>query len=279
MKALIMSHPVIKQNLTLKSPILLSMPHCGMLIPEADQPYYQSHAFLIEDTDWYIPNLYQKAIDTLNLNTLENLISRYVIDVNRPLSNESLYPGQTTTGLFPMETFDGQSIYAKPLDEACKTRRIETVWQSYHQALNQMLLAIHEKFGMAILWDAHSIRSVVPRLFDGKLPDFNLGTFDGKSAHSSTVSRLLNVLDNPSKEHSSAYTFVLNGRFKGGYITRHYGQPEKKIEAIQLEMAQSVYLKDEFAKSQGKIPQWDEDFGQTAQVQILELMSALCKIE
>ncbi len=274
------SVPVIKKNLSLKSPILLSMPHCGMHIPEIDQPYYRSNAFLIEDTDWYIPNLYAKAIDHLSLNTLENMISRYVIDVNRPLSNESLYPGQTTTGLFPTETFDGEMIYAKDLDEQSKSRRIEEVWQVYHQTLTEMLEAIHEQFGMAILWDAHSIRSVVPRLFEGKLPDFNLGTFDGKSANPETVDRLLKVLKHQSHDLNDVhppYHFVLNGRFKGGYITRHYGRPENGIQAIQLEMAQSVYLRDEFAKNQGNTPKWDEDFGQRAQTQILDLMSALYK--
>jgi N-formylglutamate deformylase len=254
------------KNQRIQSPILISMPHCGEYIPASEKEYYLEQAFLIEDTDWFIPQLYQKAIDTYHLNYISNQISRYVIDVNRSDSDESLYPGQTTTGLFPMESFDGKAIYQKPLSLEHQKHRIQAYWQPYHTAIQQTLAQIKERYGYAILWDAHSICSEVPRLFSGQLPDFNFGSFDGKSCLPMHTDRLLACIQQYPK-----YSHVLNGRFKGGFITRHYGKPESQIYAIQLELSQRTYLKNERAKDQGQKPIYQQQ-------DCLDIQNILCDL-
>jgi N-formylglutamate deformylase len=164
--------------------------------------------------------------------------SRYVIDLNRPSSGESLYPGQTTTGLCPAETFRGEPLYHDGGAPAAAdvAERVERYWQPYHRALRaelDRLLALH---GQVLLWEAHSIASVLPRLFDGQLPALNIGTFDGKSCapaiHDATVGATA----------AGPFSWVANGRFKGGYITRHYGEPARGVHAVQLEMTQCMYM-------------------------------------
>ncbi|WP_414220304.1 N-formylglutamate amidohydrolase [Cupriavidus necator] len=166
--------------------------------------------------------------------------SRYLVDLNRPASGESLYPGQTTTGLFPTETFRGEALYrnGKGPDQASAAERLETFWRRYHARIESELARLKAEFGSVLLWEGHSIASELPRLFDGKLPDLNLGTDSGKSCAQDVLQAVTATLsDQP-------YSWVANGRFKGGYITRHYGNPEGGIHAIQLEMCQSTYMNE-----------------------------------
>ena len=116
---------------------------------------------------------------------------------------------------------------------------LERIWQPYHQTLQEELNRLKDQFGYALLFDAHSIRSHIPHLFEGRLPDFNLGTFNGASC----APQLAGDLEAICAEHP-AYRHVLNGRFKGGHITRHYGSPADNIHAVQLELAQSTYMEE-----------------------------------
>jgi len=168
--------------------------------------------------------------------------SRYVIDLNRPPDNASLYPGQNTTGLCPIVQFSGEPVYQAG-EEPSNTeisQRIERYWRPYHDALTTEIARIRDTHGRVVLWEGHSIRSVVPFLFDGRLPDFNLGTAEEKSCSAMLQTRLADVL-----AAIGDYTHVVNGRFKGGYITRHYGRPDDGIDAVQLELAQRNYMDED----------------------------------
>lgn len=168
--------------------------------------------------------------------------SRYVIDLNRPSDGSSLYPGQAVTALCPTETFEGLKIYrnGEEPDEAEVTARIKTWWQPYHSKLHEELAALKTRHGRAILWDAHSINNRLPRLFEGKLPDLNFGTNDGEACEPELAEAVLAIAGNDKR-----FTSVLNGRFKGGIITRTYGAPSEDLNAIQLEMAQACYMDQE----------------------------------
>ncbi|NUL37302.1 N-formylglutamate deformylase [Kosakonia sacchari] len=218
-------------------PLLVSMPHPGTQLTPEIASGLTARARRLEDTDWHIPLLYQ-PIRELGASVLSANYSRYVVDLNRPADDKPLY-NTATTGLFPDTFFDGESLFeaGKAPDDATKTAILHTVWQPYHQALAQELARLRDTFGYALLWDAHSIKSVVPRLFDGKLPDLNFGTADGASCAPELSAALLVCC-----EAFPHYTKVLNGRFKGGYITRHYGAPQQNIHAIQLEVAQCCYM-------------------------------------
>jgi N-formylglutamate deformylase len=194
-------------------------------------------ASITQDTDWHLDRLYAFA-HSKGASVLQARVSRYVIDLNRPPSGESLYPGQTTTGLCPTETFHGEPLYpsgAEP-DAAEQERRLRTYWQPYHSALDQELARLKELHGAVLLWDAHSIASTLPRLFEGQLPDLNLGTHSGLSCAAAMIDDVAAVAA------ASTHSHVVNGRFKGGFITRHYGQPAQNIHAIQLEMTQALYM-------------------------------------
>ncbi|WMY10887.1 N-formylglutamate deformylase [Paraburkholderia phenoliruptrix] len=219
------------------APFVLSIPHLGTEIPKDLQEHYTNLALTVPDTDWHLDRLYSFA-DEMGATVIGSRISRYVIDLNRPPSDESLYPGQTTTGLFSDVTFRGEPLYREGRfpDEEEKRRRIQAYWQPYHDALASELERLREKHSRVLLWEAHSIASVLPRLFEGKLPDLNIGTQDGRTADSSVISAVYEVAQ------ASQYSCVANGRFKGGFITRHFGAPEKGIHAVQLEMCQSVYM-------------------------------------
>jgi len=224
-------------------PLLISMPHVGTTIAPEVAAQMLPIAELKADTDWHLPLLYNMA-DELGASTIAAEYSRYVIDLNRAPDNANLYPGQDTTGLCPVDTFDKHPLYASENvpDQTEIERRITTYWQPYHQQLNaelERLLRIH---GHVVLWDAHSIASVVPRFFEGKLPDLNFGTADQKSCASGLQEALQDVLSQAPE--SKTYTHIFNGRFKGGYITRHYGQPQRNIHAVQLEMSQCVYMNE-----------------------------------
>ena len=223
------------------APILISIPHLGMEIPPAILAELNPHAAVLSDTDWHLDRVYAFA-ESIGASVLSARYSRYVVDLNRPASGESLYPGQTTTGLFPTETFRGEPLYrdGKGPDATSAAERLDTYWRPYHAKLESELANLKAEFGSVLLWEGHSIASELPRLFDGKLPDLNLGTDSGKSCAQDVLQAATATLsDQP-------FSWVANGRFKGGYITRHYGNPEGGVHAIQLEMCQSTYM-NEFA--------------------------------
>lgn len=218
-------------------PLLVSMPHPGTALTEEARTSLSERAQKLEDTDWHIPKLYDFLAD-FDVNIIEAQYSRYVVDLNRPPDNQALYSGPTT-GLFSETFFDGEPLYrlGKMPSDAIKEERLNGIWKPYHNKIRETLDAIKEKHGYALLWDAHSIRGEIPFLFEGLLPDLNLANNSGKSSAASLVDSLLDV----AKRHPQ-YSHVLNGRFKGGYITRHYGEPDKNIHAIQLELAQRIYM-------------------------------------
>lgn len=222
------------------APLLISMPHVGTYVPPAIAARFTAEARQVHDTDWHLERLYGFA-KALGASILVATHSRYVVDLNRPPDGASLYPGQSVTGLCPVDTFDDTPIYAAgdaPTDAEVAARR-EAVWAPYHAQLRSELDRIHAAHGVAVLWDAHSIRSVLPRFFEGKLPDMNLGTGNGSSCDAALANELLTI-----GEAATGYTAVLNGRFKGGHITRHYGEPARNIHAVQLEMTQSSYMQE-----------------------------------
>lgn len=223
-------------------PLLISIPHVGTALPPEFAAQMTDVAAITQDTDWHLDRLYAFA-RSLGASVLQAHVSRYVIDLNRPPGGESLYPGQTTTGLCPVETFHGAALYpagAEP-DAAEQQRRLQNYWMPYHRALAAELERLKAAHGAVLLWDAHSIASVLPRLFEGQLPDLNLGTNSGQSCSAAVIDRVAAVAQ------ASPFSHVVNGRFKGGYITRHYGQPTQNVHAIQLEMSQCLYL-DETAQ-------------------------------
>jgi N-formylglutamate deformylase len=225
------------------SPILISIPHAGMRIPATIASNMTSVAKLVPDTDWHVPLLYDFAKNQ-QISVLSAEYSRYVIDLNRPPDNASLYSGQDTTGLCPIDTFDKQAIYieGKKPSAAEIEARITQYWRSYHAKLTEELRRIKAIHGVAILWDAHSIASKIPRFFDGQLPDLNFGTVDGHSCDATLQAALLSTIQNSA--NAKNYCHVFNGRFKGGYITRHYGSPEANIHAVQLEISQCTYMQE-----------------------------------
>ena len=225
-------------------PLIISIPHLGTYIPPYLRPRMSEAAYAVADTDWHLDQLYGAAV-AAGASLVAATVSRYVIDLNRPPDGASLYPGQTTTGLCPLDTFHGEPLYlegmAPDADEVA--RRLDTYWRPYHAALAEQIAALRRRHGHVLLWEAHSINGQLPRLFEGTLPDLNLGTADGASCAPAVERAVAGVAA------LSAYSAVTNGRFKGGYITRHYGDPSKAVHAVQLEMAQRVYM-DEHAPYQ-----------------------------
>lgn len=227
------------------------MPHVGTSIPKEIAAHMTQAALQMPDVDWHLPLLYDMA-EKYDATVLSAEYMRYVIDLNRSTEDTSLYPGQDVTGLCPIDTFDKQPIYlaGKQPDELEIRSRIEQYWRPYHNKLTTELKRIHAIHGIVLLWDAHSIASHVPRFFEGKLPDLNFGTADRQSCDESLESALRNTMQNYQngieKKLSSAqkYSYVFNGRFKGGYITRHYGVPTLNIHALQMEMNQCIYMQD-----------------------------------
>lgn len=220
-------------------PLLISMPHAGLRLTPVVKAGLSPEAQTLPDTDWHIPQLYAFAAE-LGASTLAAEYSRFVIDLNRPEDDAPMYVG-ATTGLFPATLFDGVPLFREGLEPTAQERAtyLEHIWKPYHQTLQQELARLKAEFGYALLFDAHSIRSHVPHLFDGRLPDFNLGTFNGASC----APQLASELEAICAQHP-AYSHVLNGRFKGGHITRHYGKPDGNIHAVQLELAQSTYMEE-----------------------------------
>jgi N-formylglutamate deformylase len=221
-------------------PLLVSMPHTGTHVPAALLERLTPEAKRLPDTDWHLERLYD-FLDDLGASVLVATHSRYVIDLNRPPDGASLYPGQDTTGLLPLDTFHKEPLYlpGEEPGDAERQDRIRAYWKPYHEQLATELDRLRRRHGVALIWDAHSIFSVVPRFFEGKLPDFNLGTAGGRSCDAFVGQGLLSLLQgNPD------FTSVLNGRFKGGYITRTYGNPLGGVQAVQLELSEATYMEE-----------------------------------
>ena len=221
------------------TPLLISVPHDGRAVPYDLDRRMTADGKALPDTDWYVARLYDFAVE-IGAGVLVANYSRYVVDLNRSAEDEELYPGQVKTGLCPAQTFSGADIYTDDgVSAAERSSRVERYWQPYHDKIAAVLAQLRETHGYALLWDAHSIPSVVPRLFDGELPTLNLGSNAGESCRSSIAAAVQRVAED------SEYSFVHNGRFKGGYITRHYGDPASGIHALQLEIAQRAYMDEE----------------------------------
>lgn len=220
------------------APLLVSIPHNGTRVPDAIAARLTPEARQVPDTDWHVERLYAFARE-LGASILVPVHSRYVIDLNRAEDDTSLYPGQNTTGLCPVRRFDGGPVYL-PGQEPTPAEiaaRVDRWWRPYHHALAGELQRLHAAHGRAVLWEAHSIRGTLPWLFEGRLPDLNLGTAGGASCAATLQARLDAVLASQND-----YDVAVNGRFKGGYITRHYGRPGTGIDAVQLEISQRCYM-------------------------------------
>lgn len=224
------------------APLLVSLPHDGSAIPGALAARMTEDAQRAPDTDWHVARLYAFARD-LGASVLVPRHSRYVIDLNRGEDDTSLYPGQNTTGLCPLVRFNGEPVYlpGREPDAAEVASRVDRYWRPYHQALRAELERLRGQHGRVVLWEGHSIRgSGLPFLFDGRLPDLNIGTAGGASCSPALQARIEAVL-----AAQDAYDWVANGRFKGGHITRHYGNPGQGVEAVQLEISQRTYMDED----------------------------------
>lgn len=220
-------------------PIVLGLPHTGTQVPEDVAATLNPRGAALTDTDWHIHTLYDALLE--GVTTVRTLAHRYVIDVNRAPYGASLYPGQNTTGLCPLTDFDGHPIYlpGKEPDAAEIARRREIYHAPYHAALQAEIARVRDQHGVVILYDCHSIRSVIPYLFNGKLSDFNIGTDGGRTCGQAVQNAVENICG-----AARGYSTVVNGRFKGGWTTRHYGNPAAGMHAIQMELAQSTYMRE-----------------------------------
>jgi N-formylglutamate deformylase len=229
--------PIFKLQ-TGDAPLLVSLPHAGTHIPPALAPRFQPRALEVPDTDWHLDQLY-RFVHALGASLITPSHSRYVIDLNRPPENTPMYAGANNTELCPTRAFTGEALYreGQAPNEAEVAQRVQSYWQPYHQALRAELQRLRERHGHVVLFDGHSIKSELPWLFEGRLPDLNLGTAEGRSCAPSLRRQLAEVLGSQSE-----FTQVVDGRFKGGHITRFYGQPEHGVHAVQLEMCWRCYM-------------------------------------
>jgi N-formylglutamate deformylase len=239
------------------APLLLCMPHTGTDIPRSLESDFVSAWLARRDTDWWIDRLYGFAAE-LGASIVHTAVSRSVIDMNRDPSGASLYPGQATTALCPSTTFDGEALYRDgrtPAAEEIAARR-KAYFEPYHRAIEQEIGRLQSQHALIVLYDCHSIRSRIPRLFAGTLPHFNLGSFDGASCSAALTAQIEAACT------STEYTRVTNGRFKGGYTTRHYGRPHAGVHAVQMELACRGYLREPLeGVHEGNWPcAWDEAF-------------------
>jgi N-formylglutamate deformylase len=245
------------------APLLVSLPHDGSEIPGDIAARMTDSARRAPDTDWHVARLYAFARE-LGASMLVPRYSRYVVDLNRPPDDVSLYPGQNTTGLCPVVQFSGEPVYRDDAEPTVAeiAARIDAYWRPYHAALQAEIDRIRSIHSRVVLWEGHSIRGEVPFLFEGRLPDLNLGTAAGASCSPALQARLEAVLSAQSR-----YDWVANGRFKGGYITRHYGAPADGVDAVQLEISQRIYM-DEASFA------WDEALASDMQRTLRELLEA-----
>lgn len=224
-------------------PLLVSVPHVGTQIPDDLAPRLVPRALAVENTDWHLDTIYAFARD-MGASLLVPKYSRFVVDLNRPPENTPMYPGANNTELCPTRFFTGDPLYQEgqaPGEDEIR-QRVDRYWQPYHQALSAELRRLRSAHGHALLWDGHSIESRLPWLFEGRLPDLNLGTASGASCAPSLRRALMDALD--AQGH---FTHVTDGRFRGGYITRRYGRPAERIHAAQMEMCFSTYMTEERA--------------------------------
>ena len=248
-------------------PLLVSIPHCGREIPAELRDDVVLRALAVEDTDWHLDRLYDFVRD-FGASLLVPRYSRYVIDLNRPPDNAPMYPGANNTELCPTRFFTGDALYreGRAPDDAEIARRRERYWRPYHAALEAELARLKVEHGHAVLFDAHSIKSELPWLFEGTLPDLNVGTAGGAScapALRAAVARTLAA--------QTSFSFVVDGRFKGGYITRRYGQPDDGVHAVQLEMCWHCYMSESAPWT------WDESQAARAQPVLRALVETLLK--
>ncbi len=221
-------------------PLILGLPHTGTHLPPEIFDRLNARGQSLSDTDWHIHTLYEGLVP--GATRVRATFHRYVIDANRPPDGESLYPGQNTTRLVPLTDFDGHSLWLSEPDAAEVEARRQHFHAAYHAALAEQVARVKARHGVAILYDCHSIRSQIPFLFEGRLPDFNIGTVNGTSCDPR-----IEALVAEKCAEAKGYTSILNGRFKGGWTTRHYGQPQDGVHAIQMELAQSTHLRTEEA--------------------------------
>lgn len=222
------------------SPVILGLPHTGTHVPEAIRARLNEQGQLLTDTDWHVHRLYDGLLD--GVTTVRATFHRYVIDANRDPSGESLYPGQNTTTLVPLTDFDNRPIWREgeePTEQDVR-HRVDAFHRPYHAALEAEIARVKALHGVAILYDCHSIRSHCPFLFEGQLPDFNIGTNHGKTCAPEIETATADIC-----AAADGYSSVLNGRFVGGWTTRHYGRPQHGEHAIQMELAQATHLKSE----------------------------------
>jgi N-formylglutamate deformylase len=225
-------------------PLIVSMPHVGTRVPAEIEREFTPVARALTDTDWHVDRLYD-FLPELGASVIAARYSRYVIDLNRPPDDAALYPGMIHTGLCPTHSFAGEPLYGSGVDalpgSEVESRRAR-YWQPYHAALDELIAGTRARAGFVVLLDAHSIRSHVPRLFSGRLPDINIGTDDGRSCSAELIASLLAMLAAQSR-----FSYVVNGRFKGGHITRRYGAPASGVHALQIELSQSAYMDEDRA--------------------------------
>ena len=219
-------------------PVVLGMPHTGTWLPDAVFARLNRRGQALADTDWHIDQLYDGLLPGASV--VRANFHRYLIDANRDPSGASLYPGQNTTGLVPLTNFDGEAIWTAPPEAEEVAERRAAYHAPYHAALAAELARVQARHGVAILYDCHSIRSHIPFLFDGRLPDFNIGTNNATTCDARIEAAIAKIC-----MKAEGYSTVCNGRFKGGWTTRHYGQPARGIHAVQMELAQSTHLASE----------------------------------
>ncbi len=219
-------------------PLIVNVPHAGIYLPPAIAQTLTPAGVAVPDTDWHVDRLYE-FVPAMGATLMVATHSRIVVDLNRDPSGDALYPGVSNTEICPTATFANAPIYQADLapDRAAIAARVAQYWQPYHTHLAAEIARIKAQHGYCILLDAHSIIGEAPRFFAGRLPDLNLGTADGKSCAAAFALGAFQVLS-----RAVGFTAVHNGRFKGGYITRHYGEPQHKVHALQLEMAQRCYM-------------------------------------
>jgi N-formylglutamate deformylase len=249
-------------------PLLISIPHAGTEVPEALGRRLSAAGRELPDTDWYVDHLYEFARE-LGASIITANYSRYVVDLNRAADSSSLYVANPTSPVCPTHTFTGEPIYMSGHEPtpAEISSRIGEFWRPYHDQIAAELAHIKAQHGAALLWDAHSIASEVPGLFEGVLPEFNFGTRDNASCPREIGDALLEIVTTDGK-----YGAVLNGRFKGGYITHHYGRPADGVCAVQLELSQRTYMNE--------LPRggWQQDRAQPVAELIAQLLAKYLKM-
>jgi N-formylglutamate deformylase len=243
------------------TPLLISVPHVGTTIPDDIAERLVPRALLTEDADWHLAQLYAFAKD-IGAGLLVPRFARYVVDLNRPPENTPMYPGANNTELCPTRFFTGEPLYrpGQAPDDAEVAERVARYWRPYHDTLAAELARLQATHGHAVLFDGHSIQAELPWLFEGRLPDLNLGTAGGSSCAPALRERLAGVL-----AAHGAHSHVVDGRFKGGHITRHYGRPAQGWHAVQMEMCWHCYMAP------------PHDYDETRAAQVLPVLRALAQ--